>query len=169
MSSRACLHLLCGKAGAGKSTLAASLATLHRAVLISEDIWLARLFGDQMKTFDDYRLFSQRARAVVGPLVVDLLRVGQNVVLDFPANTRGARAWFRSLCDAAGAENVLHYLDVPDQLCLQRIDKRNIERPEGSHHLTPEMFAHITSFFEAPEPGEGFRIELHAGTARGDE
>jgi hypothetical protein len=57
---------------------------------------------------------------------------------------------------------VLHYVDVPDPTCLRRIDKRNTERPEGSHHLTAEDFAHISSFFEAPDDTEGFRIKVHA-------
>lgn len=58
MSAKACLHLLCGKAGAGKSTLAEALAATHRAILISEDIWLSRLFGDEMKTFDTPGMFT---------------------------------------------------------------------------------------------------------------
>jgi predicted kinase len=152
---------LCGKAGAGKSTLATSIATHHRAILISEDVWLARLYGERMKTFDDYRLYAQRARSVVGPLVVDLLAAGQNVVLDYPANTKAGRAWFRSLFEAAGATHVLHVLDTPDSMCLQRIAQRNAERPEGSHHLTPDDFAYVSSFFEAPEEAEGFSVELH--------
>jgi len=162
MNANPCLHILCGKAGAGKSTLAASLAAAHHAILISEDIWLTRLYGDRMRTFDDYRTCSQRARTVVGPLVVDLLRAGQNVVMDFPANTRTSRAWFRSLYEAAGAAHLLHYMDTPDATCLRRIDKRNIERPEGSYHLTRDDFAHVASVFEAPQEHEGFMVELHA-------
>ena len=50
------LHFFCGKAGAGKTTVASRLAQDHGAILISEDIWLMRLFGDQMKTFDDYKI-----------------------------------------------------------------------------------------------------------------
>ena len=164
MTNLACLHFLCGKAGAGKSTLATDLAENHGAILISEDIWLARLFGDQMKTFDDYRSYSQRARSVVGPLVIDLLGAGQNVVMDYPANTQTSRAWFRSLYEAAGTAHVLHYVEASDETCLQRIAKRNIERPEGSHHVTPEVFAYVTSFFEVPQVADGFRLEIH--TAR---
>ena len=161
MNPTACLHLLCGKAGAGKSTLAASIATQHRAILISEDVWLARLYGDRLKTFDDYRQFAQRARLVVGPLVVDLLAAGQNVVLDYPANTKPGRAWLRSLFESAGATHVLHVLDTPDLLCLHRIAQRNAERPEGSHQLTPDDFAHVSSFFEAPVEAEGFTVDWH--------
>lgn len=161
MGAPACLHLLCGKAGAGKSTLSRSLAAEHRAILICEDVWLARLFGEEMKTFDDYRQYAQRARTVVGPLVIDLLAAGQNVVLDYPANTRAARAWLRSLFEAAGSDHMLHFIDVPDAICLQHIDRRNTERPEGSHHLTPDDFAAISSFFEAPDAAEGFSLQVH--------
>ena len=154
----ATLHFLCGKAGAGKSTLAQRLAATEGALLISEDVWLARLFGEEMATFDDYRERALRLRTVAGPLVVDLLRTGVPVVLDFPANTRSARAWFRSLFEAAGASHVLHFIDTPDEECLARIGVRNRERPEGSHHLSEADFAHISSFFEPPEAGEGFHV-----------
>ena len=70
----------------------------------------------------------------------------------------GQVEYLRAGCSGDG----LHYVDVPDRTCLQRIDKRNTERPEGSHHLTKEDFVHISSFFESPEQGEGFQIEIHA-------
>lgn len=155
----ATLHFLCGKAGAGKSTLATALARAHAATLICEDIWLARLFGDRMQTFDDYRVYAQKLKTVVQPLAVDLLRAGRSVVLDFPANTRATRAWYRGVFEQAGCDHLLHYLPTPDALCLARIGRRNLERPEGSHHLSEEQFRHISSFFEPPEPDEGFRIQ----------
>jgi predicted kinase len=160
------LHFLCGKAGAGKSTIAARLAAGQHAILICEDVWLARLFGDRMHTFDDYRQLAQRLKTVVGPLAVDLLHAGCSVVLDYPANTRAARAWMRSLYEQAGASHVLHYVATSDPTCLARIGQRNGEKPEGSHQLSEEDFAHISSFFEAPDVAEGFNIQVHG--ERGD-
>lgn len=164
MSSNPTLHLLCGKAGAGKTTLATALAAENKAIIIAEDIWLIRLYGP-MTSFDDYRTYSQRAKTVVGPLVTDLLGLGQSVVLDYPANTKSSRLWLRSLSESAGAHHLLHYLATPDEVCLKRIDQRNIERPEGSYHLTKDNFDYVSSFFEAPEVDEGFQIELHAADA----
>ena len=161
-----CLHFFCGKAGAGKSTLAAALAADEQAFLVCEDVWLARLYGDQMHTFEDYRRFAARLKTVVGPLAMDLLRRGQDVVLDFPANTRAARAWFRSLCEDSGARHVLHFVDPGDATCLEHIAQRNVQRPEGSHHLTPEQFAQISSFFEPPSPDEGFEMRRHGAPAQ---
>lgn len=157
----ACLHLFCGKAGAGKSTLARRVATAESAVLICEDVWLARLYGDQMHTFEDYRRLALRLRTVVEPLALDLLRAGCKVVLDFPANSTAARAWLRTLIEQSGARHVLHFVDSADTTCLERIEQRNVERPEGSHHLTPEQFAHISTFFEPPSPQEGFEIRRY--------
>jgi predicted kinase len=155
------LHFLCGKAGAGKSTLAVSLSQSDGALLISEDIWLSRLFSDRMNTFDDYRVFSARLKTVIGPLVVDLLKSGQSVVLDFPANTKVTRAWFRTVFEKAGSAHILHFVDTANEECIQRIEKRNLERPEGSHHLSVDDFLHITSFFEAPDALEAFTVRVY--------
>lgn len=162
MLTKPTLHFFCGKAGAGKSATAAGLALEHQAILISEDIWLMRLFGDQMKTFDDYIRVSKKLKTVIGPLAVDLLRAGQSVVLDFQANTKGGRSWFRSVFEEADAEHVLHFVSAPDEVCLERIARRNAERPEGSHHLTEENFMYVSSFFQAPEENEGFNVSIHS-------
>jgi len=162
MATHPTLHFFCGKAGAGKTTAAAQLAREHKAILISEDIWIMRLFGDQMKTFDDYIRFSKRLNTVVGPHVVDLLKAGHSVVLDFQANTKARRSWFRSVFEEAGAAHVLHFVNSSDELCLAQIERRNIERPEGSYHLTEEDFIHVSSFFQAPEEAEGFNVMIYA-------
>jgi len=132
------LHFMCGKAGAGKTTVANGRAQEHAAILISEDIWMMRLFGDQMKCFDDDLHFSPKLKAVVGPLATQLLRSSNHVVLDFQANTKAGRSFFRSVLEQAGAGHVLHFVQTSDQMCLERIAKHNIERPEGSHHA-PEV------------------------------
>ena len=48
---------------------------------------------------------------------------GQNVVLDYPANTKTSRAWFRSLFESAGAAHVLHHLTTPD--AVSRTSRRS--------------------------------------------
>ena len=161
MSLEPTLHFMCGKAGAGKTTVANGLAQEHAAILISEDIWMMRLYGDQMKSFDDYLHFSPKLKSVVEPLAAQLLKSGNHVVLDFQANTKVDRRFFRSVFEQADAAHVLHFVQTSDQVCLERIAKRNIERPEGSHHLTEEVFALVSSYFQVPEAAVGFNIKVH--------
>jgi predicted kinase len=99
------LYLICGKIGAGKSTLAKQLASHPATLLISEDHWTSTLFAGDLQTIDDYVRLSARLCAAMGPHIVDILRQGLSVVLDFPANTVKNRHWMRSLIAQA---NVAH-------------------------------------------------------------
>ena len=155
------LHFFCGKAGAGKSTKARAIAQANRAILLSEDIWLSRLYGDQIKVFDDYVRFSQKLNTVVAPLVVDMLALGQSVVMDFQANTKRRRSWFRAMFEEASAAHVMHFLQTPDTMCLERIQKRNAQMPEGASQLTEADYWHVTSYFQPPEADEGLHIQAY--------
>lgn len=156
------LHLVYGKPASGKSTLTESLGQRARTVVISEDIWLSALFGDQMDTLEDYIRCASKLRAVLGPHVANLLNAGTDVVLDFPANTIKTRAWMRSILEATDAAHELHVLDVPDAVCLQRLKARN---DAGDHpfSVTEAQFRRICQHIEAPSPEEGFNIVMHSG------
>ncbi|WP_243612209.1 AAA family ATPase [Shimia aestuarii] len=154
------LHMICGKIAAGKSTLCAELAQAPGHVRLSEDAWLAALYGEEMSSLQDYVRYAARLRAVVGPHVAALLREGVSVVLDFQANTRQARDWMRGILDESGATHVMHVLDVPDEVCLARLAARNAA---GGHEFAPSeaQFREISRYFTVPTPEEGFAIQWH--------
>jgi predicted kinase len=145
----------------GKTTLSKRLASEHRAVLISWDVWLQRLFPVEISDFDDFLKYSVRLKAVVAPHVTDLLSKGLSVVMDFPANVPEARRWIRSIFEAAGADHVLHFVDTPNARCLEQLAQRNHSKPEGSTEMTVEQFEHITSLFVPPRESEGFTIRTY--------
>jgi predicted kinase len=154
------LHLLCGKIASGKSTLAAKLARRDDAIVLSEDEWLSSLFGDQMKTGADFLRFSDRLRNTMAPHIVTLLERDLTVVLDFAANTVDQRAWMHVLVTQTQADHQLHVLDVPDDVCLARLESRN---KEGKHAFaaTEAQFRRFTKNFVLPTPDEGFTIMRH--------
>ena len=154
------LHLLCGKIAAGKSTLAAELARKPGTVLIAEDEWLSTLFGDQMCSVADYVRLSDKLRSVMGPHVAMVLRAGVSVVLDFPANTVGLRRWMRGIVEDAGADHVLHYLDLEDDVCIARLRVRN---RAGTHQFAASdaQFHQINAAFVPPSVDEGFNVITH--------
>jgi predicted kinase len=159
----ATLHLICGKIAAGKSTLAAELASRPATILISEDAWLSCLYKDEQKTIEDYVRNSRRLREVMGDHVVTLLQAGLSVVLDFPANTPASRQWMRRLFERAGVSHRLHFLDVPDDVCKGRLRARNAA---GTHafNATDAEFDLFTSYFVPPSADEGFDIETYRPT-----
>ncbi|WP_238889953.1 AAA family ATPase [Achromobacter insuavis] len=155
------LHFLCGKIGAGKSTLAAQLASRPRTLLISEDAWLAALYPGEIREVADYARCAGRLRQAMGGHVAALVAAGLSVVLDFPANTRASRAWLREVAQAAGCRHQLHFLDLPDDVCKARLRARN---ESGTHPFTTSeaQYDAITAYFVAPRDDEGFEIVRHA-------
>ena len=109
---------------------------------------------------DDYGRLSARLRAAIGPLIVDILRQGLSAVLDFQANTPRVRRWMRSLIAAADVAHELHFLDVPDVICKERLRDRNAA---GDHpfQVTDDEYDLITSYFVPPTPDEGFNVIVH--------
>jgi predicted kinase len=154
------LHFLCGKIAAGKSTLAKKLSAQPMTVLVSEDHWLGHLYPGEIATLDDYVRCSKNLRTAMEPHIVALLREGLSVVLDFPANTLRQRQWLRGICETAAVGHQLHFLDVPDDVCKLRLQKRNAA---GEHvfQTSDDNFDLVTSHFVPPTTSEGFNIIRH--------
>ena len=129
--------------------------------MIAEDDWLNALFSTELSTIADYARCTAKLRHAIGPHVVSLLQAGIPVVLDFQANTLEARNWMRGLIAQSNARHQLHVLDVPDDICLQRLRARNAQ---GDHPfaVTEEQFALVTRHYLVPTPDEGFTIIRHS-------
>jgi predicted kinase len=158
------LHFIAGKAGSGKTTLARQLAARESAVVLSEDDWMSKLAGP-IETLSQYLAAAARIRSVMAPLTVDLLSVGTSVVFDFAGNTARDRTWVRSVFEKAGANHVLHVLDVDDDTCRSRVKQRNVLQPPGVFFgtVTEQQLDEVNRLFEPPQPGEGFHVVDHRG------
>jgi len=160
LSHQPTLHFLCGKIASGKSTLSNELGTAPSTIVVKEDYWLARLYPREQNNLADYALNSTRLRNAMAGLLIDLLRNGLSVVLDFPGNTPAQRSWMRTLFVEAGCAHQLHYLDVADEVCKARLHRRNTS---GMHEFTvsDEDFDLFTSHFVPPSADEAFNVLVH--------
>jgi len=154
------LILFSGKMGAGKSTKSKQVYQERNAVLISEDEWLSTLYPNQITSFDDYLHYSSILKPLIKTHVVNILKTGTDVVMDFPANTVNQRKWFKEILSEANAPNELIYLNVRNDICLKQIEKRRIEQPERAVYDTESMFNEVSKYFQEPEQNEGFNIQI---------
>lgn len=154
------LHLICGRIAAGKSTLARTLSQPAQVICIQEDDWLATLFGDQMTSVQDYVEVSTKLRGIMAPHITQLLEAGVSVVLDYHANTLENRTWMRACADKAGADTLLHLLEVDEETSWQRLQQRNAS---GTHpfQTSRAQFLQISKHYCPPKPEEGFVIQIH--------
>lgn len=148
------VHLLCGLVGAGKTTYAKQLAVSLPAVRFSLDEWMLRLHG---LAYDEpeYALRVDDCKALIWDTAVQVLRLGNDVVLDWNQWNRERRAYWKSKAEAAGVEGALHFLDVALEVAITRATQR--ESP-SSHPMVADAVRHAASIFEPPAKNEGLEI-----------
>jgi predicted kinase len=149
--------LMCGLPGSGKTRLARELESELAAVRFDVDEWMISLHGRDIPR--------EELHARLGPLKDLMWKVGRrivvlggNVVLDFGFWKRSERLEFGERVRQAGGEPVIYLLDVPTELLLERLERRNAELPPGTYEVTPEMLRMFAGWFEAPTKEEGLRI-----------
>ena len=157
------LLFMCGTMAAGKTTLSRSLAATERGVLLAQDDLLASLYPGEFVDFAAFLRHSARLRSTLAPHIVSLLSLGLAVILDFPANTRGSRAWFREMFERARADHELHFIVASDELCRRQLRQRSrdLNLALGTRWTTDADFDEVTSYFEPPATEEQFNVIRH--------
>lgn len=157
------LVFFCGKMAAGKSTLARDLAAREKAVLLVQDDLLDSLFPGEITDIQAFLKCSSRLKNALTPHVCALLSKGISVVLDFPANTRAQRAWFRELIESANVDHELHFVDASDALCKSQLRNRSKALPTGTPWTSDTDFEAIDAYFQPPSDDEKFNVIRHDG------
>ena len=146
---------------AGKSTLARDLADREDAVLLVQDDFLDALFPGEITDIPGFVKCSSRLKNALTPHVCALLSNCISVVLDFPANTKAQRAWFRELIERAKVEHELHFVEASDALCKSQLRERSIGSANGTPWTTDADFEAINANFQPPSEDENFNIVRH--------
>ncbi|WP_229737947.1 AAA family ATPase [Isoptericola cucumis] len=149
MTSR--LVLMCGPAGAGKSTHTRRYADAGYAVAsVDELAWETTHAARHPLPEDDAR----RVAAALRAWVADLLARGHDVVVDSSFWSRASRDEYRALGAAHGADTLVVYVDTPRDVALARVAART-----GAHAhdvlLAPEVAAAFHDGFQVPTSDEG--------------
>jgi predicted kinase len=142
------LLLVCGLPGSGKTTLSRQLQVTTGAIRMCPDEWIAAL------GFDGYDEDARgRVEALQWALAQELLKAGQNVILEFGFWSRMERDRMRESARAMGARVELRYCRVPLDELWARLEARNQSLPEATFAVRREdLEVWATEYFE--EPGE---------------
>jgi predicted kinase len=158
----ATLHLICGMAGAGKTTLAKQLEADAGALRLCPDEWIEALVTSKADRADLDRLRTP-VEELHWALAKELLGLGVSVILENGFWSRGERSEYRDTAKEIGAQVVLHFLDIPKEELWRRIQIRNADRPEGGFRISKADLDEWWSWFTPPDETEsslydGFQV-----------
>ena len=154
----ATLHLMVGLPCSGKTTLAQKLEQDLAALRLTLDEWHIHLFGqdaDEPEHDARHRLIE----AILWKIASRALELGTNVILDYGFWAREEREDYRLRAKQLGASSEVHYLDVPEDELLRRLEKRNSRPSQESFLISEEAMKPWIAFFQKPTLDELARRE----------
>ena len=154
----ATLFLMVGLPCSGKTTLAHKLEREKSALRLTPDEWQIRLFGQDAEE-PEHDARHSLIEAMLWNIASRALELGTNVILDFGFWAREEREDYRSRAKRLGASSEVHFLDVPEDELLRRLEERNLRPPQGSFLISKESMKPWIAFFQKPTPDELERRE----------
>jgi predicted kinase/predicted nucleotidyltransferase len=153
------LHLICGLPCSGKTTLAKQLEHTYSALRLTPDEWHTRLFGQDLEAaeHDDRHNLIE---TMLWDLAARVLGLGINVILDFGFWAQSERDDYRSRAAGLGASSEVHFLNVSQEVLLERLATRNARLPWGAFSIPEVKLKEWILFFQPPTQDELERREV---------
>lgn len=139
------LIVVCGLPGAGKTTVATSLAAERGGVRFCPDEWMAAL---DVTLWDEQ--FRDRLERLQWDVAQDLLRLGNVVIIEWGTWGSDERQRLRTEARILGARTELVFLDPPIEELWRRIQDRGQEDPP----ITREDLESYDRTIQRPDPDE---------------
>ncbi len=159
------VHLIEGPVGAGKSTLAGRMAGELGVPWLDLDDWMVTLFSPDRPAEGFMPWYAARkARCIeqIWTVTERLLAAGIGPVLELGLVQRADRAAFYDRVDRAGCDLVVHVLDVPRDVRLERVRHRNTEQGRTfKMAVSDEIFEIADAAWEAPDDIERETRHIH--------
>ena len=146
--------LLCGPAGAGKTTYARTLER-RGAVRLSMD---EAVWDDGWRQDEPPRQRLDELYAGLRDALVRAVAEGSDVVVDLSLAERSVRDEWRRLCVAAGVTCELLVFTAPFEVLWQRVKRRNDEEHANAVRLTESRLRLYVDGFDWPAADEDARV-----------
>lgn|SRR5690606_18503238 len=149
--TRSHVVLTCGVAGSGKTTFAKQLEASGFARLsIDDEVW-RRISSGVLTPEADTRLVSLSIEEEIRARLVDLVRQGRNVVVDFSFPARSSRDAYKRIVEENGGTVELVYFRLSPEIAHARARQDAIDSTSSNDPVSVDRYIPA---FEVPEEDE---------------
>ena len=151
-------YVICGFIGSGKTTFARKLEKETKAIRITKDEWMIKIFGNRItrdSNFEDYdKIITKQARE----MALLILKTGKNVILDEGFWSKSQKNDIKKKIINVGAKPIFYYVECPVAKMRERVVNRSNNPPIDSFEISAEMFSEYLTYWQAPDESENVRV-----------
>jgi len=152
--NRPTLHIMCGLAFSGKSTLAKRIAEYTESEIIAFDkLWVEE---DKVKHIQKDADGWKYIRKVAQEKILKTLKQGKSVIYDDNNAKREHREELRDIAKEAQAESTVIYLNTPLEVIGAREEANKVS--QDRHEVESHNFQKVLEDLEVPSGDEGTLI-----------
>ena len=137
----------------GKTTLAKKLEYELPALRLNLDEFHIHLFGQDAE-HPEHDARHNLIETMLWNIASRALELRTNVILDYGLWAREEREDYRARAKKLGVRCEIHFLDVPEDELIRRLEIRNSQLPKGSFMIPKESMKPWIDVFEKPTADE---------------
>ena len=156
------IYILCGKIASGKTTYAKELKKTMKAVILSHDDLMLKLYDGCLGSNHDEAV--RRISDYFYNLAEELIALDTNVIFDFGYWTKSERLYAKEYFSDKGIDIEVHYLKTSDSQRFKWLDHRNRSLAEATSRvyiIENNLRETLDKKFEDPTEDEVHKIITH--------
>ena len=151
-------YVICGFIGAGKTTFARKLEKETKAIRITKDEWIIKIFGNKITSDKNFEVYDKNITELATNIAFKILKAGKDVILDEGFWVKSQRDDIKKKLLQAGANPIFYYVETSVEKMKERIINRSNNPTKDSFEINEEMFDKYLKYWEPPKKEEGILL-----------
>ena len=151
-------YVICGFIGAGKTTFARKLEKETKAIRITKDEWIIKIFGNKITSDKNFERYDKNITELATDIAFKILKSGKDVIIDEGFWVKSQRDDIKKKIINVGAKPIFYYVECSINKMKERVVSRSKNPPTDSFEITGEMFDNYIKYWQPPEGNEDFIV-----------
>ena len=141
-------YVICGFIGAGKTTFARKLEKETKAIRITKDEWIIKIFGNKITSDKNFERYDKNITELATDITFKILKAGKDVIIDEGFWVKSQRDDIKKKILNLGAKPIFYYVECPIEKMKERVINRSKYPPIDSFEINEEMFDKYLKYWE---------------------